>query len=250
MRFPALALINEGGDCRKFSHQQLRQSAPYSRDLVFQSTSDMMCIMNSRMALFSVAMALSCSANANLITNGSFEDGNFVPNGDQTMVLGAGAMDIAGWTVIDDSIAWINNGNPFNGYMASDGSKCLDLTGYEPGSPYGGVTQSFATTIGTQYEVSLDLGAHPSYTNLVCLTVEAAGQSTILTTVPGTTQTWIHHTWRFMATGTTTTLNLKGFLSATSDIGLDNVMVEAVPEPATLAVLGLGLVAALRRRRA
>lgn len=205
----------------------------------------------NRIVISLALTTLAVISHANLISNGSFESGNFVPNGDDTMALGVGATDITGWTVIDDSIAWIGPMNPFNGYAASDGGYCLDLTGYSSGSPYGGVEQSFATTIGQIYNVQVDLGAHASYTSISCLKLIAAGQETILTAVPPTSggQTWEHHSWNFMATSTTTNLQLVGFLSSQNDIGVDNVVVTAVPEPASMIALSLGVFAALRRRK-
>ena len=47
---------------------------------------------------------------------------------------------ITNWTVVNDTIAWINNlANPFT-LSAQDGSKFLDLTNYQAGAPFGGVT--------------------------------------------------------------------------------------------------------------
>ncbi len=53
------------------------------------------------------------NAHASLLSNGSFEAGGFVPNGDATMSLSAGSGAMTGWTVIGDSLAWIGVGNPF-----------------------------------------------------------------------------------------------------------------------------------------
>jgi hypothetical protein len=74
------------------------------------------------------------------------------------MSLASGSTAIPGWTTTNGTFtAWIQNGNPW-AIPASDGSFFLDLTGYSDSGTYGGVTQSFATTIGAQYTLTFDLG--------------------------------------------------------------------------------------------
>lgn len=83
--------------------------------------------MTPRSLVICIALAVGPAAHANLLVNGSFEDGAFVSDGNQTMSLAPGSTVITGWTVITDTTAWINVGNPF-GLTASDGSRFLDLT--------------------------------------------------------------------------------------------------------------------------
>lgn len=68
----------------------------------------------------------AAAAHANLLSNGSFESGNFVNQGSDTMSLAVGSTTISGWTVVTDTTAWIGPTNPF-GLSASDGSFFLDL---------------------------------------------------------------------------------------------------------------------------
>jgi hypothetical protein len=75
-------------------------------------------------------------ANANLLTNPSFESGAFVNQGNVTMVLPVGSTAITGWTVVADQLAWIDAGNPW-GLSAQDGTRFLDLTAYQTGAPFG-----------------------------------------------------------------------------------------------------------------
>jgi hypothetical protein len=62
-------------------------------------------------------------AQANLLTNGSFENtgGTFVGDGNLVDELGSGATVIPGWTTTNGvPTAWIKNGNPY-GISASKG---------------------------------------------------------------------------------------------------------------------------------
>ena len=202
-------------------------------------------------------------AQANLLTNGSFENtnGTFVDDGNKTMSLASGSTAIPGWTATNGTItAWIQNGNPWN-IPASNGSFFLDLTGYFDSVTYGGVTQSFATTIGTNYVLTFDLGYggnSGAFAGPASVNVSVGGAATTFTSASGTPNpaVWNHETYNFTATSTSTTLSIIGHSTAGGAyIGLDNADVElgtasSVPEPGTLGIVGLGgiLIGLLRRK--
>lgn len=203
------------------------------------------------------------SAHGSIITNGSFENtnGTFVPDANDTMSLASGSSVIPGWTTTNGTFtAWIENGNPWN-IPASNGEFFLDLTGYFDSGTYGGVTQSFATTSGTSYVVTFDLGYggnSAGFAGPVSVTATAAAFTGTFTSGSGTPNpaVWDHETFDFTATSSTTQLSLVG-LSTTGGqyIGLDNVDVElatvgAVPEPSNLPILlgGIGLLGWVTRR--
>ena len=193
-------------------------------------------------------------AQANLLTNGSFENPNntFVADVNHTMSLASGSTAIPGWTTTNGTFtAWIQNGNPWN-IPASDGSFFLDLTGYSDSVTYGGVTQSFATTIGAQYTLTFDLGYGGNsglFAGPASVNVSVGGAATTFTSGSGTPNpaVWNHETYNFTATSTTTLLSLIGHSTAGGDyIGLDNADVElatvsSVPEPATFGFVGVAL---------
>jgi hypothetical protein len=191
---------------------------------------------------------------ANLLVNGSFEDTtNFVGNSSDTMVLSVGSPAMPGWTVAGgEPLAWIGPKNPF-GLSASNGNYFLDLTGYVTGGPpFSGVaSQTFATSPGSTYLLSFDLGSSSNYGLPDAITATVAGVSQTFTSTATGTNDWQTETLSFAATAATTTISLIGE-AGFEYIGLDNVSVVPIPEPASTALLGaglLGLGVARRRKR-
>lgn len=196
------------------------------------------------------------AVHANLLANGSFESGNFVNQGNDTMSLAAGSAVISGWKVITDMTAWIGPSNPF-GLSASDGSYFLDLTNYQTGAPFAGLTQVITTSPGAIYALSFDLGGSTFWGRPDAIMASAAGTSaTFTTSLTGTNNDWYRESMQFVATSTSTTIQFQG-VTGSQYIGLDNASVDfispaPVPEPGTWALMVAGLVslAAVGRCRA
>ena len=198
-------------------------------------------------------MLVGCGvAQAALITNGSFENPNSTftdntPGGNTAMNLSVGATSVTGWTVINDAITWIKG--PSFALSTPAGEYFLDLTGTTSNSPYGGVSQSIATTFGTMYRVSFQLGSDTNYGLPTGVNVIAGATSQVfLTSLTGLNR-WTSYSMDFVAgSGSSTLLQFVG--SAGRDyIGLDDVSVTAVSEPASLAILALGLAGLVATRR-
>jgi hypothetical protein len=193
------------------------------------------------------------ASHANMLVNGSFESGGFVNQGNNTMSLAAGSTVINGWTIVTDTAAWIGASDPF-GLGASDGNFFLDLTNYQAGAPFAGVSQVIATTPGATYALSFDLGGSNRWGRPDAITASAAGTSATFTTpLTGTNNDWQHVSMQFIASSSSTTVLLQGVTGA-NYIGLDNASVDfvsgpAVPEPGTLALLSLGLAGMVLARK-
>jgi hypothetical protein len=213
------------------------------------------------LVLGSAVLCMALASHANLLQNGSFENGAFVPSEPSSMLLGVGSTTITGWEVIDRGLAWDLTPNPYN-LTATDGSYFLDLTGDIDNAPFAGMQQTVATTIGGQYELTFDIGSDIYYdaigsqgpVPLIPVSIFAtAGSTSQLFTTPTPTgiNEWHSFTLDFTATAASTTITLEG--QATENIayiGLDNVSVELVPEPGTLALFaGSGLLALFGWRR-
>lgn len=216
-----------------------------------------------RTLVLSAALAAGISAQANLLTNGSFESGAFVNQGNDTMSPAAGSNVITGWTVVTDTTAWIGPTNPFS-LTASDGNFFLDLTNYQAGAPFAGMSQTIATTPGATYLLSFDLGSSTQWGVPDSITASAAGTSATFTSPTTGVNVWTRESMQFVASSATTTVLLQG-ASGVNYIGLDNVDVEcnsangcagsggggggAVPEPGSLAILCVGLAGLVTSRR-
>lgn len=214
--------------------------------------------MKIRFSALAVAAIMAGSAHANLISNGSFESGAFVNQGNDTMSLAAGSTTITNWTVVTDTTAWIGATNPFN-LSASDGSFFLDLTNYQAGAPFAGMSQTIATIPGATYSLSFDLGSSSQWGLPDSITASADGTSQTFVSSATGINIWTNELMQFVASSATTVVLLQG-ASGNNYIGLDNVDVEfvsgpgpgpgQVPEPATLALLSLSLAGlAVSRRR-
>ncbi len=239
---------------------------------------------------FASALLLSCAtaipaAHANLILNGSFES-PIVPSSslscgvqfntqcqgfyshDQSSPPVAGPFDIGDWAVIGKGgtpgvavVMQLGNGYTENGLLFNpqDGTQSLDLTG-EGNQGANGIKQTVATVIGTTYVLSFYLGredpAAPGYeigpSAIDLILNQDAPVNFINSSTFSNDIAWEQFTYSFTATTASTTI---AFLNATgvgnNFAGLDNVDLEAIPEPATLALFGLGLsgLFLLRRRK-
>ncbi len=188
--------------------------------------------------ILSAATAFSGSAHANLITNGDFEAGN-----------------LASWTAsgnisVGNEQPTIQNGGLYSAFLNAGET-----------APNAVLSQSFATTIGANYVVSFLYGGNNASQSITASVFDASGLtlvSNLDTSGPnmaGGVDALTTYTFNFIADSTTSTLTFADYTgnsTASNDGVLDNINANAVPEPASIAVLVSGFAGLMmsRRRRA
>lgn len=210
---------------------------------------------------------------ANLVANGDFDDttSTWIDNtglGADDLQSAGGAM-VPGWSATPGfaNDFWAATPNSY-GITQSPGngsSFWIDLTGQANNKPYGGIQQAVATTAGTTYVLTFDVGSSTLYNGsglgAAALTASASGATTDgsmhIALTPSTTNDWTSESLTFTADSNSTTISFLADSSFTSRYtGLDNVSVtqvatSPVPEPASFTMLlaGLAGVAGLARMR-
>jgi len=186
----------------------------------------------------------TATGQAALINNGSFEThDNTLDPVNQFKPLTSGSTAITNWTVGAGGIDYI--GTYWN---AANGSYSLDLTRTDPGS----ISQTFGTTSGTTYWISFDFSGNPALgARTVSMDVTVDGNNNLYSanyqyntpegSGPPYTITWTTYSFQFTADSGSSTLT---FTSKTGDRcgpALDNVQGGVIPLPASVLLLGSGL---------
>ena len=194
---------------------------------------------NQNLLLCAVLLLGTSSARADLVTNGSFEQGT----------LGIGSFQ--GWqTDLGDISTFVDSsgvtgplfGEAFDGLWAA----YFGSTAADGGAS---ISQNLATLAGQKYRLSFELandngGLLPVNSFLVSIGNTPAFSFTDLADQP-----YVAYQFLFTASGASTPLSFSGS-NDNSYFELDAVRVDAVPEPATIILVGSGLLFVLRRRRA
>lgn len=174
------------------------------------------------------ALALTGVAQANLVTNGGFETGNF-----------------SGWTQFGNTgFTSVNCGaSPYR-----NSGSCGGQFG-AVGAP-GGIFQTLNTVAQGTYAVSFWLSIDSGTPNSMTFNWNGGGPELSLTNAPG--QGMRQYTFTLVATGAATDLRFN-IQHNPAYYGLDDVVVRQVSAPGTLALAGLALLGvgvASRRQRA
>jgi choice-of-anchor C domain-containing protein len=197
-----------------------------------------------RILLATTAISLiPMAAHANLVSNGTFAAPSCTSS--TFCTYHPGDTNITGWSVSGNSVDLIT------GYWQTPpgGGNSVDLDGNGRG---GVAASSFATTTGTEYTLTFELSGNPDG-SLGPHTVQVDAGGTIQnftfdTAASGNSRSdmhWLLETMTFTATSNSSLLSFTSLDPEGSFYGptIGDVDVE-VPEPATLAIFGLGLFAA------
>ncbi len=199
-------------------------------------------------------LAVAPLAGANLILNGSFETPSVPVAAFTTFPVGSSAL--TEWLVFGPSgaaVSVVSGSFTQNGVTgnAQDGSQWLDLTGNGHNTTEG-VSQSVATTVGNQYQLSYYIGnttgggIFGSTSTVTVLLDDIVTFTDTNSTISPSNLNWVQFSHTFVASGATTMLGFRnGDPANDNSNGLDNVVLldlgTPVPEPVTLALLSFAL---------
>lgn len=207
--------------------------------------------MKLHYSILATSLLAISGADAALFANGDFEVTDLADN---TSTAASGS--ITGWTVVGAGVVH-RDGSFFGGTIAGSGPNAPAFDGrqyvhFNDGATGAGssIFQTFDTVIGTEYTVSFSIAGGDFDGSSHQIIADASGLGGL--TQAATNNTWSSHAFNFTATGTSTTLTFTDDLQAggaSSDLLLDGVSVTAVPEPSSSALLGIGGLALILRRR-
>jgi len=192
------------------------------------------------MLLAALSAATSSAAQAQLVTNGGFEE----PNVTNPCCITSPPTDIPGW-IATPNVNVVNgtfSSSPPNTNLALEGTQYLDLVG-EGGT--GSIQQDITTVVGQWYTLSF-IYSHNLFAGLTSASADVYLNNVLFASITHTGGNTGNLAWQtfakdFLATSTTTNLKFVNTVGSTNEgVFLDAISVAGVPEPATWAMMLFG----------
>lgn len=186
-------------------------------------------MFNYKLSLSILAVAVAGVAPANLLTNGNFATGDFT-----------------GWTVDGAGEPWTTvNAAPFFAGLPGAGTYSAAFGNVVA---LGSISQSISTVTGQAYNLSFYFATNNTG-DIPTFQLYASQNGNNLFSYSSTNIAAASlKSYSFVATSTSTEIKFSG-MAPYNYLAINNVVFEAVPEPATLVIVGTGCLALLRRRR-
>lgn len=213
--------------------------------------------MRTRTTLGFLAILGFTSVQANLLTNGGFEINTAAGNMDN--------MSNATWNATVGNSTAYGGSNELDLYDASAAygpTPCEGLWKAAMHSQAGtALTDAFtlefssALTVGNTYKLSFcavandDFSSGPGALDLGISTTAGTFGTGVYSTAVATGTTWTLYSTTFVASIAATHLSVETAVGNSGWSHVDDFKVEVVPEPATMAALGVGALGLLRRRK-
>jgi hypothetical protein len=209
------------------------------------------------------AFSIATPAAADLIENGSFENGVFGTPAGGSQLVQPGETILSNWTVSGAPITWYQSGNNLNQIALTphSGNFGINLAAGDGSVRF--VSQTINLLPFIEQEVSFWVGNYSANNGLaapVTVNISDGTSNTILLSetaaAPSTNEssTWVRFAYSFIPDGTSNTITFGEVGNGSSYIGLDDVSISVVPGPVVgggipgllAAIGGLGV---WRRRR-
>jgi hypothetical protein len=188
-------------------------------------------------------LSLPVAAFGNIVVNGDFENpATYTNHGSWVGDSYWPNWEFPGWL-----IGGVGGIDLMRSFPAASGAQCVNLNG----TTWGRLDQYLSTSQGTDYQLRFALSWNPGGAEAQEQVWVSFGESwgQYIYYPKGPTPIWTYYTFNIPAQASTSRLTFESAVSGYYGPMIDDVSVVAVPEPACLAMLAVGLTALVNSRR-